>query len=173
MNEQRPQPAFNVGDIVRFGTGDGRWHRIVGVEWDDGCREGFYTYKFHDGGCSVAGIDTVLVEPRVLHLVLANHWYNMIDLYGKREEYRDDTEYYRRRFTDLKTPLLFSYRYGYSRIPFKPYTHVCFHRGYTSETMTWYIDAMAYGQGRKEWGAPDNPCYVIRFSERYSYSKTK
>jgi hypothetical protein len=162
----RPQPAFNVGDIVRVKTGDGRWHRIVKVEWDEGLREGFYVYHFHDGGASVAGFDIAPIEKRVLHLVLTHHWYDEIDQHGKREEYRADTEYYRKRLTELKTPLLFSYRNGYSPIPFKPYTHVCFHRGYTSQTMTWYIDAMVYGKGRKEWGAPDNSCYIIKFSER-------
>ena len=134
--EKRIKSAFNIGDIVRRKDGDGRWHRIVRVEWEDGLREGYFVYHFADGDCSFDGFSLELVEKRVLHLVLTHHWYDMIDLHSKRAEYRADSDYYRRRLTELKTP------------------------------MTWYIDGMAYGRGIETWGAPKEDCYIISFSER-------
>ena len=40
-----------------------------------------------------------------LDLVLTHHWFDMIAHGDKREEYRANTEYYRKRLTELKTPL--------------------------------------------------------------------
>lgn len=157
---------FKVGDVVRYKTGDGRKHIISKVEVEDGLSTPFYVYRFEDGGCCVGSWDIELFPKKTLHLVLTHHWYDEIDLNGKREEYRANTEYYRKRLTYLKTPLLFSHRNGYQRIPYKEYTEVCFHRGYTSTTMTWYIDGIGFGKGRKEWGAPDESCHIIKISKR-------
>ena len=52
-------------------------------------------------------------------LVLAYHWFDMIDRGDKRIEYRDATDYWRKRLEGK--------------------TKVCFHRGYTKVTMTFEI----------------------------------
>ena len=104
-----------------------------------------------------------------LDLVLTYHWYDMILHDGKREEYRANTEYYRKRLTELKTPLLFSHRNGYQAVPYKPFKKVRFHRGYTSTTMTWTIAGMGFGYGNKEWGAPDEPVHIIELGELLDY----
>ena len=104
-----------------------------------------------------------------LELVLTHHWFDEIAHGGKREEYRANTEYYRKRLTELKTPLLFSHRNGYQPVPYKPFKKVRFHRGYTSNTMTWTIEGMGFGHGKKEWGAPDEPVHIIRLGELLDY----
>lgn len=70
-----------------------------------------------------------------LHLILKTCWYNMITQGIKREEYRENKPYWKKR--------LFSHKY----------THVCFHRAYTNETMTYKIASISIGKGRTEWRA--------------------
>ena len=70
-----------------------------------------------------------------LHLILKTCWYNMITQVIKREEYRENKPCWKKR--------LFSHKY----------THVCFHRAYTNETMTYKIESISIGRGRAEWGA--------------------
>ena len=82
-----------------------------------------------------------------LHLILKTHWFNMIEQGNKREEYRENKPYWNKR--------LFSHKY----------THVCFHRAYTNETMTYKIESISIGRGRAEWGAPSSDVYIIKFSE--------
>ena len=82
-----------------------------------------------------------------LHLILKTCWYNMITQGIKREEYRENKPYWKKR--------LFSHQY----------THVCFHRAYTNETMTYKIESISIGRGRAEWGAPSSDVYIIKFSE--------
>ena len=82
-----------------------------------------------------------------LHLILKTCWYNMITQEIKREEYRENKPYWNKQ--------LFSHKY----------THVCFHRAYTNETMTYKIESISIGRGRAEWGAPSEDVYIIKFSE--------
>lgn len=104
---------------------------------------------------------------KVLDLVLRHKWYDMIDLGEKGDEYREDSPYWIRRLTDLKSDFIpFSYREGYQPIPFKDYTHVRFHRGYTNTTMLFAIDGMGYGFGNSSWGVPDKKVFIIKLGER-------
>lgn len=104
---------------------------------------------------------------KVLDLVLRHKWYDMIDRGEKKEEYREDKAYWIKRLTDLNTDFVpFSYRYHYEQIPFKDYTHVRFHRGYTNTTMLFSIDGMGYGFGNSSWGAPDEEVFIIKLGER-------
>ena len=54
-----------------------------------------------------------------VHLILKHKWFDLIEKGEKRIEYRDATEFYRKRLEGKKK--------------------VCFHRGYTSTTMTFDI----------------------------------
>lgn len=104
---------------------------------------------------------------KVLDLVLKTRWYDMIDRGEKKEEYREDKEYWIKRLTDLNTDFVpFSYRYHYEEIPFKHYTHVRFHRAYTNTTMLFSIAGMDYGFGNSSWGAPDKEVFIIKLGER-------
>lgn len=84
-----------------------------------------------------------------LHLILKTHWFNMIEQGNKREEYRENKPYWSKR--------LFSHQY----------THVCFHRAYTNETMTYKIESISIGRGRAEWGASSEDVYIIKFRKKF------
>lgn len=109
---------------------------------------------------------------KILDLVLKHKWYDMIDSGEKPEEYRDLTEYWAKR-------LLIMTEQGFKKlhflgvldereiIKFKEYTHVRFHRGYTSTTMTFEIGSMSIGKGRENWGAENKEEYfVIKLGKR-------
>ena len=104
---------------------------------------------------------------KTLDIVLKREWYDMIDRGQKPEEYRDVTPYWIRRLTCLRSDFIpFSYREGYQPIPFKDYTHVRFHRAYTSTTMLYTIYGMSIGEGNSTWGAPDHEVFIIKLGER-------
>lgn len=103
-----------------------------------------YSHDYRDGW-----VEVWLVEPMyILDLVLTYKWYDMILSDEKREEYRDIAKWRK-------------------RIIGKPYTHVRFHRGYTSTVQILRIDEVTTGIGRKEWGAPDEKVIIIKLGERY------
>ena len=82
-----------------------------------------------------------------LHLILSYKWYNMILNNIKREEYRTiDVWEHRLENNDFK--------------------FVCFHKGYTNNTMTWAIRCIRHGIGNPEWGAPSHEVYIIELAER-------
>jgi len=56
---------------------------------------------------------------KVCHMVLIGVFYDLIDEGKKTIEYRDTTEYWKKRLADA--------------------THICFHKGYTNITMTFEI----------------------------------
>ena len=86
---------------------------------------------------------------KTLHLVLKHKWYDMIASGEKKEEYREIKPYWTKRLT----------------YPCR-YTYVCFHRGYTSTTMTFAIKSIGTGQGNPEWGAPNDPVFIIKLGKR-------
>jgi len=83
-----------------------------------------------------------------LHLFLKKQWYNMIACGNKREEYRACTEYWQ------------------SRLYKRKYDCVCFHLGYTSTTMTFFIESIKVGIGKSEWGAPAEEVYIISLGDK-------
>lgn len=86
---------------------------------------------------------------KTLHLILKAQWYNMIEQGIKKEEYREDKDYWKKRLC----------RYDYDA--------VCFHYGYTSRTMTFEIENLRFGTGNPEWGAKEGKRYfVIKLGER-------
>ena len=88
-----------------------------------------------------------------LHLPMKKRWYGMIESGEKPEEYRAKTPYWTKRLCNADGT-------------FKPYTHVCFHYGYTKRTMTFEITNMSIGIGQPAWGAPDNEVFIIGLGER-------
>ena len=97
-----------------------------------------------------------------LHLVLKGKWYDMIASGEKTEEYREAKPYWIKRILDdssskllraASIPLLFSLRSKYER--------VCFHRGYTSQTMIFEIKDVLYDMGKVAWGAPVSKTVII------------
>lgn len=121
---------------------------------------------------------------KTLHLVLKRKWWDMIASGEKMEEYRDVCHYWATRLLDEQ------YRWytmntdypkdflGWIRehlehredIQFRPFKKVCFHLGYTNNTMTFKITSMNVMCGeacRQDWGAEPNKYYfVIKLGER-------
>ena len=123
-------------------------------------------------------------DNKTLHLVLKRKWWDMIASGEKKEEYRDVCHYWAIRLLDNK------YRWyslntdypkdflGWIRehlnhradIQFRQFEKVCFHLGYTNNTMTFKITSMNVMYGdvcRQDWGAEPNKYYlVIKLGER-------
>lgn len=113
---------------------------------------------------------------KVLHLVLKKEWYEMQESGVKTEEYRSITHYWVRRLVDVNFFVkhyhldinsislynLFVYTIFFSR-RIKPFTHVCFHYGYTRRCFIHRIDSITFGFGKPEWGAPKGKLvFIIR-----------
>lgn len=97
-----------------------------------------------------------------LHLVLKGKWYDLIASGEKTEEYREPKPYWIKRILDgssAKRPELAPVPRQLS-IQTK-YERVCFHRGYTSQTMTFKIKGVSVGMGNVAWGAPVSKAVII------------
>ena len=120
---------------------------------------------------------------KTLHLVLKRKWWEMIDSGEKTEEYRDVNHYWAIRLLDRQYRWYsqnFDYpndfidwlcfRLKHNDIAFRSYENVCFHLGYTNNTMTFKITSMnvMYGEVcRQDWGAEPNKYYfAIKLGER-------
>lgn len=91
---------------------------------------------------------------KILDLVLKKQWFDMIKSGIKHEEYREIKPYWTKRFLDKDGN-------------FKPFTHIKFHNGYTSNYILFRIENMSIGKGKPEWGGDiDNNVYIIKFTDR-------
>lgn len=118
-----------------------------------------------------------------LKLVLKRRWYEMIESGEKKEEYRDATDYYRKKFcplfkcwrwntitgdplTDAVVPCSFCKEHPAN---IKHYDTVTFYLGYRKDrpSMTFTCEGITIGEGKPEWGAaPRLTYYVIKLGER-------
>ena len=126
-----------------------------------------------------------VINVKILHLVLKKKWYEMQESGEKTEEYRDITPYWFRRLYRRKANFLYlgcgqltkydceyccsqDKRHilkgdGFTDIEPIPYTHVCFHYGYTQRCFINRIDSITIGRGNPEWGAPtDRDVFIIK-----------
>lgn len=102
---------------------------------------------------------------KTLHLVLKAKWYDMIASGEKKEEYREIKPYWVERLLEC----VGEDEEGdtCSHVLYVDYDRVCFHRGYTSTTMTFVVESIDVGQGKPEWGAPaDRDVFIIKLGER-------
>lgn len=122
---------------------------------------------------------------KTLNLVLKHKWYDMIASGEKKEEYRNIKPYWEKRLIDYKR-LSAYYEEHYKEIRIKQfffphrqpiedichafshgYTHVRFFRGYSADqTMTFTVEDIYIGKGKPEWGAPDEPVFIIKLGQR-------
>lgn len=107
-------------------------------------------------------------KKKELHLVLKHKWYHAIEHEGKREEYRNSTEYWTKRLTNEGHDAVCNILQGWRTRPldFKHYDLVVFHDGYTSTTQTWTVTGIDFGRGKPEWGAPEYKTFIIKLGER-------
>lgn len=148
---------------------------VVGQEYV--CLRRFKKVHIPDAGMVVSEevFEEHFAVTMVLHLILKQKWYRMIERGEKTEEYRDIKPFWIKR-------LCYSHRHGTCYKPrdidcercirlvdpllIDNFTHVCFHLGYTRETMTKEIKAITDGYGRPEWGAPKGKkVFIIKFKE--------
>ena len=102
---------------------------------------------------------------KTLHLVLKGKWYDMIDRGEKKEEYREVKKYWMKRL--IEDVAEDEEGYTCCHVFYVDYDCVCFHRGYTSTTMTFAVESIEMGRGKPEWGAPtDIPVFIIKLGER-------
>lgn len=95
---------------------------------------------------------------KILDLSLTYHWYDEITSGRKKEEYRRDKPFYRKRLiaktqnAQIRFPLCNSTPYT---IILRHYDAVRFHRGQGSRTtMLVECKEISFGYGNPEWGAP-------------------
>lgn len=89
----------------------------------------------------------------ILHLPLKSKWYNLIESGIKTEEYREIKPYWIKRLCITDSD-------------FKHYDKVKFSYGYTKKTMTFLIEKISKGKGKKEWGAMDDEVFIITLGNR-------
>lgn len=109
-----------------------------------------------------------VAEMDTLHFVLKHRWYTSIESDGKREEYRNPTEYWTKRLTK-NTHTEVSHIILHWRtepLDFKHYDLVTFHDGYTRRTQTWTVADITLGKGNPAWGAPEHQVFIIKLGER-------
>lgn len=85
-----------------------------------------------------------------LHLVLTGKWYDMIESGEKTEEYRRICPYWDKRLD----------------VASDHYEKVTFHRGYTNTCCSFSCQIERGISNRREWGAPEETCYIIRLEKR-------
>lgn len=118
---------------------------------------------------------------KILNLPLKKEWYEMIESGVKTEEYREIKPYWIKR--------LMAYKDGYKIPEFMlevysehitnlkvllsedklesiDFDSIKFSYGYTKRTMTFELERITIGKGRKEWGAPDNDVFIIKLGKR-------
>lgn len=117
---------------------------------------------------------------KVLDLILKHKWYDMIACGEKKEEYREIKSHWFDRLIDCRVPkssFLATRYFGLDSttpqihnlkedfdgewLVFKKFDAVCFHRGYTSTTMTFEVESLSIGIGREEWGAEPGKEYIV------------
>lgn len=89
----------------------------------------------------------------MLILPITRKWFDMIERREKKEEYRDDTPYWRSRFIKLMT--------GVGMIG-KHHHKALLRNGYGKDKPTLEIEfILGFGQGREEWGAEAGKKYFV------------
>lgn len=100
-----------------------------------------------------------------LHLVLKAKWYDMIASGEKKEEYREVKQYWMKRL--IEDVAEDEEGDTCCHVFYVDYDRVCFHKGYTSTTMTFAVESIDTGRGKPEWGAPaDRDVFIIKLGER-------
>lgn len=98
---------------------------------------------------------------KILNLVLTHKWYDMIASGTKKEEYREIKKFYIDRLTDGMI-------HGTEDEPYintKHYDYICFHRGYTKTSMLVELKGIRIGKGNPDWGAPEEPVFILSLGE--------
>ncbi len=86
----------------------------------------------------------------VINLNLYEKWFKMIKSGKKKEEYREIKEYYDKIFSKLKGQFVIAFANGFKK---------------TRDVIYVRCNKISKGKGKKEWGAPNELCYVLNLKE--------
>jgi hypothetical protein len=121
---------------------------------------------------------------KTLCLPLKKEWYEMIESGVKTEEYREIKPYWILRLTRnnaklncrrrlrlyadylASSPEVLEYNIENQLMCYSDYTHIKFSYGYTKRTMTFVLNRITIGKGKKEWGAPNEDVFIIHLGKR-------
>ena len=112
---------------------------------------------------------------KTLYLPLKKEWYEMIEAGIKKEEYREESPYWRRRLIECYAAFNWCNMRGFDgrlcggcsvRPKFRRFDVVCFSYGYPKRRMTFECKGITIGHGRPEWGAPDYKTFIIKLGDR-------
>lgn len=101
----------------------------------------------------------------ILHLLLKEKWFNMIQELNKPEEYRDIKPSFNRVFKDGKIKIKGKYYNPTDVI-------ICFSNGYRKDRRQMFArcNGLSVGIGKKEWGADtDKQQYILKLSNKIMY----
>lgn len=89
---------------------------------------------------------------RILHLTLKKKWFDLISKGIKKEEYREEKQYWVDRLTTET---------GEEFYTFKDFDLVCFRNGYSKDApkVTLVCKGISYKKGLQEWGAEKDVRY--------------
>lgn len=104
----------------------------------------------------------------------------MIESGVKTEEYREIKPYWIQRLTRnnatlncrlyadflASSPEVLKYNIESQLMRYSEYTHIKFSYGYTKRTMTFELNRITIGKGKKEWGAPNEDVFIIHLGKR-------
>lgn len=114
------------------------------------------------------------MDKKTLHLSLKKEWFDMIKSGEKKEEYREMTQYWKKRLTTIdenKNKINSLVMTGQS-IPMKDFKSVHFTLGYPKrddkeKNMEFEFKGIEIRYGKKEWGAEEGKIYfVIKLGEK-------
>ena len=100
---------------------------------------------------------------KILHLPLKAKWYEMIESGVKTEEYRIQSDYWFKRLTHFLDD---DFDITKGDLGIKHFDLVKFSYGYTRRTMTFEIESISIGKGKREWGAPTENVFIIKLGKR-------
>ena len=100
----------------------------------------------------------------ILHLTLKKKWFDMIASGEKKEEYRELSDYWCRRFLGLEWFRI--HREAMHRAIKANYSIIHFRNGYSSQSpfLTIECKGITVGNGRSEWGG-GNLTFIIKLGE--------
>lgn len=95
----------------------------------------------------------------------------MIKNGNKREEYREIKPYWMTRLFNIDKKTKQDKQFIIEEIKNhniqpKDFTHVKFRKGYTNDYIIFRIENITIGVGNKEWGAPTNDIFIIKFANQ-------
>ena len=104
---------------------------------------------------------------RTLHLSLKKEWYNMIESGIKTEEYREIKPFWCKRLIhDYDESMEEFGAIIFDDKNFKQYDRIKFIYGYTKKYMVFECTGIVVCIGNTEWGASDNPVFIIKLGKR-------